>query len=151
MRAGVAGADCDDLVQEVLIVVVRRVAEFEYERPGAFRGWLRSILANHLKSYFRHRARHSCDINLDDFTDPKSVIAQLLDREHDEYLARRAMKVVKGDFSPATWCAFRRQVVDCQSPKDVSQELNLSLNAVIKAKSRVIKRLRLELERLVGD
>jgi len=49
-------SDRDDLVQEVLVVVVRRVSEFEHRGRGAFRAWLRGILANHTKKFFRTRA-----------------------------------------------------------------------------------------------
>src|SRR5262245_12216434 len=80
-RAGVGEADCDELVQEVLMVVVRRVGEFEHAHAGAFRGWLRAILANHLKKYFRELNPRPCAMDLEAITDPQSAIAQLLDRE----------------------------------------------------------------------
>jgi RNA polymerase sigma-70 factor (ECF subfamily) len=55
------------------------------------------------------------------------------------------MKLIEGDFTPATWAAFCRQVLDGRSPKDVATELGLSVNSVLLAKSRVLKRLRAEL------
>ena len=149
VRSGVAESDRDDLVQEVLVVVVRRVSEFEHEHPGAFRGWLRAILANHLKKYYREHAARHCEFELDDLTDPRSGLSQLLDHEHDEHLDFRMMQVVQQDFTAETWSAFHRQALEGHRPKDVAQELGLSLNAVIKAKSRVLKRLRQELERLL--
>src|SRR5262245_56944780 len=40
-------SDADDLVQDVLAVVVRELVHFEHNRrTGAFRRWLRTILAN---------------------------------------------------------------------------------------------------------
>jgi RNA polymerase sigma-70 factor (ECF subfamily) len=59
------------------------------------------------------------------------------------------MRAVEGDFAPATWAAFRRQVLDGVPPADVAAELGLSLNAVIMAKRRVVRRLREELRGLV--
>jgi len=59
------------------------------------------------------------------------------------------MRAVEGDFAPATWAAFRRQVIDGCPPADVAAELGLSLNAVVLAKSRVLKRLREELRGLI--
>ena len=55
-RAGVPEGDRDDIVQDVLIVVVRRVNGFEHRGPGTFRAWLRGILANHIRKYFRTRS-----------------------------------------------------------------------------------------------
>src|SRR5438034_11422802 len=54
-RAGVAASDADDLVQEVLLVVFREVARFKRRRDGAFRAWLRTILAHRVRNYFRRR------------------------------------------------------------------------------------------------
>lgn len=71
------------------------------------------------------------------------------DREHDEYHAARAMRVVEADFALATWAAFRRQVIDGLAPAAVAEELGLSVNAVVLAKSRVLKRIRAELRGLV--
>lgn len=147
-RAGVPAADRDDLIQEVLLVVVRRVGEFEHRGPGAFRAWLRGILANHTKKFFRTR-RESPAVDLDLLADPHSELGRLWDREHDEYVAARAMRTVEGDFAPATWQAFRRQVIEGLAPAEVAAELGLSLNAAILAKSRVLKRLRAELRGLV--
>jgi RNA polymerase sigma-70 factor (ECF subfamily) len=147
-RAGVPAADRDDLAQDVLIVVVQRVGEFEHRGPGAFRAWLRGILANHLKKFFRTRATPPA-VDLDAVAAADSVLGRQWDREHDEYHAARAMRAVESDFAPATWAAFRRQVLDGRPPTDVAAELGLSLNAVILAKSRVLKRLRAELRGLV--
>ena len=150
-RTGVAAADHDDLIQEVLMVVVRRVSEFEHRGPGAFRAWLRSILANHLKKYFRDRPPSSPAIDLDAIAAADSVLGKAWDREHDEHLAARALKMVEGDFAPATWAAFRRQVLDGRSAGEVANELGLSVNSVLLAKSRVLKRLRIELQGLVDS
>lgn len=147
-RMGVPAGDRDDLVQEVLVVVVRRVGEFDRRGPGAFRGWLRGILANRARKYFRDRPRRS-EFDPDHLTDDGSELAARWDREHDEYFAARALRAVEGDFAPATWEAFRLQVFDGRKAADVAAELGLSLNSVLLAKSRVLKRLREELAGLV--
>jgi len=144
-RSGVPAADRDDLVQEVLMVVVRRVGEFDRRGPGAFRAWLRTILANHMKKYFRDRPESGPAIDLDAVAAADSVLGRQWDREHDEHLAARAMKLIEGDFAPATWIAFCRQVLDGRSAPEVAAELGLSVNSVLLAKSRVLKRLRAEL------
>ena len=148
-RSGVASADHDDLIQEVLIVVVRRVSEFEHRGPGAFRAWLRRILANHILKYFRDRAPSAPSIDLDAIAAKDSVLGREWDREHDEYLAARALRMVEGDFTPKTWEAFTRHVLDGRPIREVASELGLSMNSVLLAKSRVLKRLRAELQGLV--
>ena len=147
-RAGVPAADRDDLVQDVLMVVVRRVAEFDCRGPGAFRAWLRGIVANHARKFFRTR-RESPAVDLDQLAGSDTALSRVWDREHDEFVAGRALRLVEGDFAPVTWRAFHRQVIDGRPPAEVAAELGLSLNAVILAKSRVLKRLREELRGLV--
>jgi DNA-directed RNA polymerase specialized sigma24 family protein len=48
-RAGVPASDVEDLVQEVLFVVSQKIGRFERRGKGAFRAWLRKILANRVR------------------------------------------------------------------------------------------------------
>lgn len=155
-RMGVAGVDADDLTQEALLVVFREVAGFQRRGPGAFRAWLRTILTNRVRSYFRDRkyrptATGDSDFlrQLDDLESPDSALSALWDREHDEHVAAALLSRVQGDFAPATWQAFTRYVLEGQPVAQVARELDLSLNSVLLAKSRVLKRLRAELAGLV--
>ncbi len=147
-RAGVPVCERDDLIQEVMMVVVRRVSEFEHRGPGAFRAWLRGILTYHIRKFFRERQSHPA-IDLDQLAGADTELSRIWDRDHDAYLAARAMNAVQGDFAPTTWAAFRRQVFDGLKPSAVAIELDLTLNAVLLAKSRVLKRLREELNGLI--
>jgi RNA polymerase sigma-70 factor (ECF subfamily) len=56
------------------------------------------------------------------------------------------MKLVQQDFTPATWQAFSRLVLEGTSPSEVAAELGVSINTVLLAKGRVLKRLRSELD-----
>ena len=49
---------------------------------------------------------------------------------------------------PATWIAFQRVARDGRRPADVAAELGISVNAVLLAKSRVLRRLRREIHGL---
>jgi RNA polymerase sigma-70 factor (ECF subfamily) len=151
-RAGVPASDVEDLLQDVLLVVVREVAGFERRRQGAFRAWLRTILANRVRDYFRgqkYRPTATGDSDflrrLDELESPDSTLSRLWDREHDEHVAVSLMQRVQGDFAPVTWQAFRRHVLEGEPAVQVAEALGLSLNSVLLAKSRVLKRLRQEL------
>ena len=155
-RAGVPASHVDDLVQDVLSVVVRKVAEFEWRGRGAFRAWLRTILANEVRDYFRdqqYRPIATGDSGfqrrLDELESPDSALSRLWDREHDEHVAASLMNRVQGDFEPATWQAFRRHVLEGEPAGRVAEALGMSLNSVLLAKSRVLKRLRQEAAGLV--
>ena len=155
-RAGVADSDADDLGQEVLLVVFREVGRFERRGQGAFRGWLRAILANRVRDYFRERkhlptATGDSDFLrlLDELEAPDSALSRQWDREHDEHVTAALLRRVQGDFAPATWRAFLRHTLEGEPAARVAEELGLSLNSVLLAKSRVLKRLRQEVAGLV--
>src|SRR5262249_51705961 len=67
-----------------------------------------------------------------------------------EVISRQLLRIVEVDFTPPTWRAFCRQVIDGVPAAQVAEELELSLNAVLLAKSRVLRRLRQELRGLVA-
>lgn len=152
VRTGVPEADTDDLTQDILLVVFREVAGFKRRGPGAFRSWLRTILMHRVRDYFRGQryrpvATGDSDFlrRLDELESPASELSRLWDREHDDHVAASLLRRVQGDFAPGTWQAFQRHVLECQPAAQVAAELGLSLNSVLLAKSRVLKRLRQEL------
>ena len=155
-RAGVLASDIDDLPQEVLVVVFRKVAGFERRRQGAFRAWLRTILANEVRDYFRNQKYRPIATGdsgfqgrLDELESPDSALSRLWDREHDQHVIASLMQRVQIDFDPKTWQAFRRHVQEGEPAGQVAEALDLSLNSVLLAKSRLLKRLRQEAAGLV--
>jgi RNA polymerase sigma-70 factor (ECF subfamily) len=141
--------DVDDLVQQVFTVVVSKLPAFVHNgRRGAFRHWLRSITVNHLHAFWRTRRlpaeQSEMAAVLDQLTDPASELSRQWDHEHDWHVARKLLERVEPEFKAATWQAFRRLVFDEASPQAVADELGLSVNAVLIAKSRVLQRLRQE-------
>jgi len=156
-RYGLQPADADDLTQEVLAVVVRELPQFEHNhRAGAFRRWLRTILVNRLRGFWRARqtrpaATGDSDVAqmLNQLEDPDSGLSQLWDQEHDRHVMARLLEQVEPEVTPATWQAFRRVVLEGRDEEVVAAELGLSVNAVFIAKSRVLARLRREARELI--
>jgi RNA polymerase sigma-70 factor (ECF subfamily) len=151
-RARVTDADADDITQEVLAVVCRELPHFRHgQRPGSFRRWLRTVTVHRLRDFWRARhyrplATGTDDVRemLEQLADPGSGLSGLWDQEHHRHVARRLLESIRGDFAPTTWQAFCRIVVDGLRPADAAAELGLSVNAVLLAKSRVLRRLRQE-------
>jgi RNA polymerase sigma-70 factor (ECF subfamily) len=158
-QCGLPAGDTDDLVQEVLSVVVRKMPEF---RPaghrGAFRRWLRTIAVHKTRDYWRSR-RTGAAVGggieparwLEELEDPHSEPNRFWDREHDRFLAARVMELVQPEFTLSTWQAFRRQVIDGARAAEVAAELGISPNAALIAKSRVLRRLREEIRGLTDE
>ncbi|MCA8986682.1 MAG: sigma-70 family RNA polymerase sigma factor [Planctomycetaceae bacterium] len=150
-------SDADDLLQDVLIAVSKDVARFEHSgRTGAFRSWLRSILVNRLRNFWRSRGRRpvapgssSFDQKLSQLDDPASALTLLWNQEHDQHVLRELLEIVKSNFTEETWNAFTKVALEGQRADVVASELNISLNSVFIAKSRVLSRLRQEAEGIV--
>jgi RNA polymerase sigma-70 factor, ECF subfamily len=156
-RQGVPAADLEDLSQEVLLSVVKHLPSFGHSgNRGAFRSWLRTIVCSRTTDYWRASLARTpasggsgASAALQQIADPESDLNRQWDEEHDLYLLRCVLNLVEEEFEPATLRAFRRLALDGASGAMVSEELGLSVAAVYMAKSRVLQRIRKEVEGLV--
>ena len=150
------GDDADDLAQEVLTVLCREVPRFDRRREGSFRAWLRGVTVNVARNARRRRQRRPivgldpAEGFFDRLADPADDLARRWDRDHDKHVVDRLLSAVEPDFTPTTWQAFRRFGVDGEPAARVAADLEMTENAVILAKSRVLRRLREEAGELLG-
>jgi RNA polymerase sigma-70 factor (ECF subfamily) len=143
--AGLQPADCDDLSQRALEVLVRRLPEFQHAgRPGAFRAWLRGITVNLLREFWRQRPTRESTSVLEQLADPRAHLSRLWDEQHDRHVLHGLLELVREEFTGSTWQAFQRLALDGVPARTVAAELDTSVNAVLIAKSRVLARLRQE-------
>lgn len=158
-RHTLPAADTDDLVQEVLAVVVRRMSEFHRQpRTGAFRAWLRTITANCLRDFWRAKrvrpqATGASDFQavLEQLQDSTTGLSRQWDEEHDRFITQKLLETLRTEFNEKTWRAFQGVAIEGRSPDDVARDLQLSVNAVFIAKSRVLSRLRQAAQGLVDE
>ena len=141
--------DADDVVQEVLSVVVRKLPSFERARLGSFRSWLRSITVNCLRDSWRSqkfrpsaKGGHDFDSILNQLADPQSELSQLWNAEHDQHVLQSLLNQIRSSTPDETWNVFKRVSIDDESPADVASEFGITVNSVYIAKSRVMARLR---------
>lgn len=150
-------SDADDLLQEVLLAVSKDLGAFEHGgHTGAFRGWLRAILVNRLRNFWRTRDRKppspggsSMDQKLAQLDDPASALTLIWNEEHDQHVLSELLSLVKPQFSEQTWQAFSKVALEGGRADEVAKELGISLNAVFIAKSRVLSKLRQEADGIV--
>ncbi len=146
LRAPGLRAAIDDLVQDVFVVILRKLSTFERRRDGSFRAWLRQITVNQVRTFRRKRPPVAAGDDIDGFlaqlADSSSDFAKQCDREHDAHVLPKLLAAIEPDFEPQTWRAFTGFVVDARPAAEVAAELGTSENAVYLAKSRILKRLR---------
>src|SRR5262249_1435861 len=143
--------DAADLVQEVLLVLVQKLPEFSYDRHKSFRGWLRTVMLNKWRDHQRRHTVvpvHQSEAFLSHLVGPDAA-ADFEEAEYRQHLVNRALEIMQGEFQPTTWQACWEYVVSGRPAAEVAAELGLSVGSVYTAKSRVLRRLRQELEGLL--
>jgi RNA polymerase sigma-70 factor, ECF subfamily len=117
---------------------------------------LRQVTVNKVRTHRRRRNRRltvgvdATDGFLNSLADPNGELAREWDLDHDLHVFEKLLAVVQPDFSSSTWEAFRQFAVDGVPASTVAEEMGLSVNAVLQAKSRILKRLREEAGDLLG-
>jgi RNA polymerase sigma-70 factor (ECF subfamily) len=147
---GLSATDAEDLTQTVLIKLVRLLPGYERRDGGTFRGWLFAVCRNECRDFRTRRATSplpgSDGLAAVAAPPPAAAPDEADDRR---LLVHRALELIRGDFSPPTWAAFTRFVLDGVAAADVARGLGLTPNAVYLARNRVLTRLRAELAGLV--
>jgi RNA polymerase sigma-70 factor (ECF subfamily) len=153
-RGGAQAAEGQDVAQEVFLAASNGLAEFERERAGSFRAWLRGITRHKLLDLYRRRERQPAVASggteamqrIYDLPDPRA------EEESQEVggLYRRALELVRPEFETRTWDAFWRSAVEQHDTHAIAAELKMSPVAVRIAKSRVLSRLREEAGELIA-
>jgi RNA polymerase sigma factor (sigma-70 family) len=155
-KRGLQDADAADLAQEVLQAVAGASRRLEYDPGrGTFRGWLFTVARNRLHNFLLRRRRYTAalvelgpDECLDDYPAPTQEESALWEQEYRRRLFDWAAEQVRREFQDTTWQAFWRTAVDGEGAKQVAEALGMSVGAVYIAKSRVLARLREQIEEL---
>lgn len=159
-KRGLQDADAADLMQEVLRSVARNAGKMEYDpKRGTFRGWLYTVTRNKIYNFLtsqKNRPRAVGDSaaheRLEAIPDRNGEDSDAdWDLEYQRRLSAKAMDRVKVEFQSSTWKAFWGTAVEGRPAGEVGTELNMSPGAVYVAKSRVLARLREEVQRIQAE
>ena len=153
-------SDAENVGQEVFKSVANSISNFRRQREGSFRKWLRIIIDNKCKDFFRKNrianaeggsvAKKLIEEVPDDFDYEK------LDDEETELgekamLMRQAMKLVQDEFSPRDWKIFWDIAIEDRDRGDTAAKYDVPVNIVYLAISRIRKRLKVIFEGLLDD
>lgn len=151
-RSGLNETDSCDLVQEVLTVLAKQLPKFEYDANKSFRSWLKTITLNRAKNFHRAAANRPA-VGKESAILQQAAIDSTVDLfEQDEYCAyvtKRLLGLVEHEFSESVWQAFCLSMFDDRPASEIAALLDMSVNRVYLAKSRVLQRLREEAAELL--
>jgi len=159
-KRGLQDADAADVMQDVMRSVAGAAARLNYDPSrGSFRGWLYTVARNKIFNFLdaaRHRiGRGSGDTGvrekLEAQPEPETGLAASWEEEYERTLADVAMRRVQKEVQPATWQAFWQTAVEGRSAREAGEAIGMSAGAVYVARSRVLARLKEEVQRLRED
>ena len=134
----------DDVLQETLVAVVRDLPKFHHNgREGAFRRWLRTILANRLRRVWANQKRDPTQVDLDELADSledsSSPLCQSWDMEHRQFVLNALLDRARKRFDKQTMELFVRIVLQEEPAGQIADEMGLSLGAVRVRQHRVLR------------
>jgi RNA polymerase sigma-70 factor (ECF subfamily) len=159
-RYGLGSEDAEDVVQDVMVAAARAMPAFAYHPDrGRFRGWMGTLARRKVIDRLRRRAArvpaaacHDMPGDADDVADPRTENTdERWEREWALGLLSLAMERVANGMPPGRWEAFRRYVLEEETPASVAADCGLSVDALYVLKHRVVVRIREEASRLRAD
>jgi RNA polymerase sigma factor (sigma-70 family) len=143
--------DAADVMQEVLSALLKGT----YQRPkGPFQKWLLTILLNEIRDFHAARGRRAevvSEAGVALRLEEESARAEEeWEKERRQHLFRAASDRVRERAKPAHWGIFVRAALEKQSGHDIAEALGLSVSNVYAIKSRILKEIKQEVDRLEG-
>lgn len=155
-RRGLQDADAQDVLQDVLAAVNRKLPTWETRsQQGSFRAWLFRVARNLTADVIDRRSRKeratgdSLVAKL--LADKPQSIQQEFAEVYQKSLFDWACRRVKSHVQDDTWKAFYLSAIEGRSAEQVAAQLNLNIGSVYTAKCRVVARIRNEIENLSGE
>lgn len=151
-KTGLQSQDASDLVQEILTIVFRKIPDFQYDRTKSFRSWLRTVTMNKYREFCRKKSVSRMATTgsvVDRVADQRFSAESTWDLSYHRSLFASAMNGLESEFRPKTWNALRKFVLENRPAAEISAETDVSVWTIYAAKSRLLVRLREELNGLL--
>jgi len=171
-RSGLNEAEAQDIVQEVLVAVAKKMPNFHYDPViGSFKSWLMLIIRRRIIDYFRKRGRHPHGQAPDSGTpgpiahhapdsatgtgtmeripDPEGEqIPRIYEEEWQHHIFEAALQRVKQLVDYEEFQVFDCYAMKGWPPEQVAKTLNVTMSFVYNAKYRLTKLIKAEVQRL---
>ena len=142
---GLQPNDCDDVIQEVLLSLTKAMRSFEYDpQKGRFRAYLKTTTLHAISRLVRQKHGLASLDTIEDAARLESsdqAVEQAWEAEWRANHVRQAMRILETEFKPSELRAFQRYAVEGHEVRDTAAALQITVNQVYQAKSRILKRL----------
>jgi RNA polymerase sigma-70 factor (ECF subfamily) len=147
-------ADAEEVTQEVLLKLARKMATFSYDPSRSFRAWLKTVAHHAWRDFLdsrRQPGNGSGDTQVLEMLHQVAAGDSLVEHLDDEFareLLDEASARVRLRVQPHTWEAFRLLAIEGQSGAAAALKLNMKVATVFVARSKVQKMIEEEVRRL---
>jgi RNA polymerase sigma-70 factor (ECF subfamily) len=160
-KAGLSDAEAQDVVQDTIISVARKIPEFTYDpAAGSFKGWLMRLTRWRITDHYRKKHYESkgewkpreqaSDLGfLEQQPDPGGLdLEALWNEEWEKHVTEVALTKVRQSANPLQFQIFQLHVVNGVPATEVAARLGVKLPQVYFAKYKVTSLVRREVKRL---
>jgi RNA polymerase sigma factor (sigma-70 family) len=160
IRAGLSDQEAEDVVQETVIGVARKMETFRYEPADcSFKGWLMHVTRCRIADQFRRRRPQNVPLaapHAETNTEPSlnvhdpsaDVLEDIWDEEWQKNLVDVAIERVRGRANPEHYQIFHLHAVKGLGVRDVAKLTGASLAKVYVSYHRIAKLVKAEVRRL---
>jgi RNA polymerase sigma factor (sigma-70 family) len=146
-------ADAEDVTQEILLKLARKLRDFDYDPKSSFRGWLKTVSHHAWRDFVdgQRRARTIADERVWELlqsVEAREDLIHKLEEAFDYELLEAAKVQVRLRVAPRTWEAFRLVAIDGLQAAEVAAKVHMQVAMVYVAKSKVQKMLQEEIQKL---
>jgi RNA polymerase sigma-70 factor (ECF subfamily) len=149
-------ADAEDVTQEILLKLARKLRDFAYDPKSSFRGWLKTVAHHAWRDFVDGRdvARPAADDYAWDLlhsVEAREDLIQKLEEAFDCELLEAAKVQVRLRVAPHTWEAFRLVAIEGLPVAEVAAKVQMQVAMVYVAKSKVQRMLQEQIRKLEAD
>lgn len=162
-EAGLTDAEAQDVVQDVVVHVWKKMKSFQYETGGSFRGWLRKT--THWKIADKFRARRPREVvlqpadeeaartgPLERMADPRGFdLESVWEAEWAKHILENALARVRAQVQPKHFQVYDCHVIKGWPAREVASRLRTNIAQVHLIKHRIGRLIRQEIRTLESE
>ena len=161
VRAGLTDAEAQEVVQETVIAVAKKIPEFQYNPEiGSFKSWLLHTAQWRISDQFRkrksgadrgggRREKNTGTSTIERIPDPAGLdLDAIWDAEWEKHLFEAAIERVKTQVKPKHYQIFDLYVIKQWPVEKVARTLDVNIGQVYLAKHRISGLIKREIKAL---
>jgi RNA polymerase sigma factor (sigma-70 family) len=152
---GISDDDAEDLTQQLLLIMWKKLPQTDVEEIKHFRAWLSTITKHFVIDFIRKRTREAKRLEKVEQDATLSYVnsirlpdvERIAEKEWQLHITNLALDKIEPLFSGQATEVFRLSLQGLEI-KDIAKKLGLQENSVYRLKNRVKKKLLLQIEEL---